>query len=78
MVAVYLNWFSWIHFLILQGGLLVTLIVCIIFLLPLLDVTKVSMSTVSFLAQLDSGIFCQLNASLWTYDRNGCKSRINR
>ena len=31
---------------------------CIIFLSPFLDVTRMSMSTVSFLAQLDSGILC--------------------
>ena len=30
----------------------------IIFLSPLLDVTRMSMSTVSFLAQLESGILC--------------------
>ena len=34
------------------------LIDCTIFLSPLLDVTRMSMSTVSFLAQLDSGILC--------------------
>ena len=31
---------------------------CIIFLSPFLDVTRMSMSTVSFLVQLDSGILC--------------------
>ena len=31
---------------------------CIIFLSPFLDVTRMSMLTVSFLAQLDSGILC--------------------
>ena len=41
-----------------RGGLLITLIYCMIFLSPLLNVTRVSMSTVSFLAQLASGIFC--------------------
>ena len=46
------------HFLILKGGLLVILIDCMIFLSPFLDVTRISMSTVSFLAQLDSGILC--------------------
>ena len=40
-----------------RGGLLITLIYCMIFLSPLLNVTRVSMSTVSFLAQLASGIF---------------------
>ena len=42
--------------LILEGGLLIILIYCMIFLSPLQDVTRMSMSTVSFLAQLDSGI----------------------
>ena len=42
----------------LEGGLLVILIDCMIFLSPFLDVTRVSMSTVSFLAQLNSGILC--------------------
>ena len=41
-----------------RGGLLVILIDCMIFLSPFLDVTRMSMSTVSFLAQLNSGILC--------------------
>ena len=41
-----------------RGGLLITLIYCMIFLSPFLNVTRMSMSTVSFLAQLNSGIFC--------------------
>ena len=40
--------------LILEGGLHVILIDCMIFLSPFLDITRISMSTVSFLAQLDS------------------------
>ena len=35
------------------------------FLSPILDVIKLSMSTVSFLAQLESGILCLQNASFW-------------
>ena len=58
MVDVNLNWLNWFHFLILEGGLLVILIDCMIFLSPFLDVTRMSMPTVSFLAQLDSGIVC--------------------
>ena len=50
--------------LILEGGLLDILIDCMIFLSPFLDVTKMSMSTVSFLAQLDSGILFLQNAFL--------------
>ena len=45
--------------------LLVILIDCMIFLSPFLDVARISMSTVSFLAQPDSGIFCLQNAFLW-------------
>ena len=48
----------------LEGSLLVILIDCLIFLSPFLDVTRMSMLTVSFLAQLDSGILCLLNAFL--------------
>ena len=59
-----LNWLNWFHFLILKGGLLVILIDCMIFLSPFLDVTRMSMSTVSFLAQLGSGILCLWNAFL--------------
>ena len=62
---VHLNWLNWFHFLILEGGLLVILIDCIIFLSPLLDVTRISMLTVSFLAQLNSGILSLQNAFLW-------------
>ena len=46
----------------LEGGLLVILIDCMIFLSPFLDVTRMSMSTVSFLTELESEILCQLNA----------------
>ena len=45
-------------FLILEGGLLVVQIDCMIVLSPFLDVTRVSMSTVSFFAQLEYGILC--------------------
>ena len=49
------NWLNWFHFLFLEGGLLVILIDCMSFLSPFLDVTSMSISTVS-LAQLDSRI----------------------
>ena len=52
------NWLNWFHFLFLEGGLLVVLIDCMIFLLPFLDVTRMSISTVSFLAWLNSRILC--------------------
>ena len=43
---------------ILEGGPLAILIEYIIFLSPFLDVSRMSMSTVSFLARLDPGIIC--------------------
>ena len=52
------NSLNWLHFLLLEEGLLVILIDGMIFLSPFLDVTGMSMSTLSFLAQLDSGIVC--------------------
>ena len=57
-VDVLQNWLNWLHFLFLKGHLLVIQIHCMIFLSPFLDVAKMSMSTVSFLAQLDSEILC--------------------
>ena len=47
-----------------KGGLLAILIDCMIFLSPFLDVTRMSMSTVSFLTQLDPGILSPQNAFL--------------
>ena len=58
LVDVLQNWLNWFHFLFLEGGLLVILIDCMIFLSPFLDVTRMSMSTVSFLAWLNSRILC--------------------
>ena len=40
-----LNWLNWFHFPILEVGLIVILIKCIIFLSPFLDVTKRNMSS---------------------------------
>ena len=56
LIDVHLNRLSWFHFPILEEGLLVILIDCMIFLSPFLDVTRMSVSTVSFFAQVDSGI----------------------
>ena len=56
LIDVLQNWLKWFHFLFLEGGLLVLLIDCIIFLSPFLDVAMMFMLTVSFLAQLDFGI----------------------
>ena len=61
---VHLNQLNWFCFLFVEGGLLVILIDCMIFLLPFLDVIRLSMSAVSFLAQLVSVILCQWNAFL--------------
>ena len=58
LVDVLQNWLNWVHFLFLEGGLLVILVDCMIFLSPFLDITRMSMSRVSFLAQLDPGILC--------------------
>ena len=65
LVDVRLNWLNWFHFHIVEGVLLVILIDCMIFLSPLLDVTRMSMSAVSFLAQLNSGILFLYNVFLW-------------
>ena len=58
LVDVHMNRFNWFHSLFLEGGLLFILIDCTIFLSPFLDVRRMSISTVSFLAQLGSGILC--------------------
>ena len=58
LIAVNLNWLNWFHFFILEEGLIFILIACMTCLLPFPYVTKMSMSTVSFLAQLNSGIIC--------------------
>ena len=65
LLDVHLNWLNWFHFLILNGGLLVILIDHMIFLSPFLDVTRISMSTVLFLAQLGCRILCLKNVFLW-------------
>ena len=49
---------TWFHFPFFKGGLLVTLIDCMVFLSTFLDVTRISMSTLFFLAELYSGILC--------------------
>ena len=52
LAGVDLNWLNWFHFLILEGGLLIILIDCMIFMSLFLDVTKLSMSTVPFFSLL--------------------------
>ena len=76
----WLSWFHffiWFHFLILEEGLLVILMDCIIFLSPFLHLTRMIMSTVSYLKQIDCGILC-LEYFPLTYGLNGFKCRINR
>ena len=58
LVDFFLNWLNWFHFLILEEGPHNILIHCMIFVSQFLDVTGMSMYTVSFLTQLNSGILC--------------------
>ena len=53
-----MNWLNWSHFLTLKGDLLVIPIENMTFLSSFLDLTRISISTVSFLTELDSGILC--------------------
>ena len=53
MAKKYLTKNYWFHFPILVVGLLVILIDCMIFLVPFVNVIRMSMSLVSFLIQLD-------------------------
>ena len=78
LVNIHLNWLNWLHFFILEGGLLIVLIDCMIFLSPFLDVTRC----------LFVGNVFPCTTRLWNslliscfplnYDLNGFKSRINR
>ena len=54
----HLNWLNWFHVLIFELGLLIILIDCMLLLSPFLNVIRMSVETVFFVAQLDSGIFC--------------------
>ena len=47
------DWLNCFHVLIFEGGLFTILIVCMIFLSSFLDVTRMFMSAVPFLVQLD-------------------------
>ena len=55
----YLNWVNWFHFLNIEGGLLVVLIKSMNFMAPFPDVMSISMSTVLFRTQLNSGVICK-------------------
>ena len=58
LVDIPLNWLNWFLFLILNAGLLVILVCCMILLSPFLEVRRMPLSKVSFLAQLDPGNLC--------------------
>ena len=64
LVDILQNRLNWFHFLLLDRGLLITLIDCIIFLSTFRDGTMMSKLTVSLLAQLDSGILYLYNVFL--------------
>ena len=53
LIEVFQKWHNWFQFVFLEGGLLLILIDCTIFLSPFLDATRMSMSRVSFCAKLD-------------------------
>ena len=61
LVDGHLNWMNWCRFQILLGGPLVILPGCTIYLSPFLGFMRISMTTVSFLAQLDLVILCLQN-----------------
>ena len=77
LVDVHLNWFNWFHFLILEGGVLVILMDCMI-----------SVTIHRCYKDVCVNSFFPRTARLWnflpiecvplTYDLNGFKSRINR
>ena len=67
------------HVLFLEGGLLVVLLGCMIFLSPFLDATGMSKSTVSFLAHLPRlWNSLPIECFILMYDLSGFKSGINR
>ena len=53
LVDIHVSWLTWLNVLIINGGLLVILMDCIIFLSPFLDCIKISIWTIVFLTQLD-------------------------
>ena len=65
LVDIPLNWLNWFHFYFLVGGPLVILIGCMVFRSAFQDVMRMSVSTVSFLLQLQhSGIPCLQNIKI--------------
>ena len=61
-----LNWLNCFHLLILLAVLLVLLIKCMIFVSSFLVVTRISMSTVPFLEQLEPRVLYPQCALLWS------------
>ena len=77
MVDVHLSWLSWFFFLILEEGLLVILMDCMIFLSLFLDVARISVNNFfPRLARLRNSL--PMKCFPLTYDLNGLKSRITR
>ena len=66
---------SWAIVVLVEGPL-VNLLCCMIFLLSVLDVIRISSLTVSFLRELDSGIVCLGITSLLPMIWMGFKSRV--
>ena len=64
LVEVHLSCLNCFHFLTFVAGPITTLVFCMVFFSSVLDVIRMSMLTVSFLIQLDSGILCLHNALL--------------
>ena len=66
LVDAHLNWLNWFCFIISVTSLFTILMDCMIFFVTI-DVTRMSISTVSFLKQLDSGIlYRMLSFELWS------------
>ena len=78
LVGAVQNWLNWFHFDFPERGLLVILIDCIIFLSPFLDLTRMFISPVSFLAKLDSLNSLPVECFPLTSDLSGFRSRINK
>ena len=76
LVDIHLSWLIWLHIIIIVAGSLVVLIGCMIFLSAFLDVIRMPMLAVSFLAKLDSVTLPEVCFPL-TYDLHRFKSRVN-
>ena len=61
LADIHLNWLNWFCYLFFTVGPLVILIGGIFFLSPFLDFIRISMSTILFFPQQDSGALCKKN-----------------